>query len=601
MAAFTSKASGNWAASGQTTWNEVGVPGTGDTVIIANGHTVTIASGTTVTVGDSANPTTPAIQTAVATNGTGKLIVDTSATLILLGNVIQGNANWKFNATSTLSFNHASAVLEWRICDGTATNAILIFNGGTGASRITVNSIGAVNAKFTGPTVNNAGKIQATGVQFTNIGSASVAFLKCDNFTGTSYSTYFDDCLFTSCGKFDFSNNYLPAGAGFRWRRTTLRTPLDTGGLYLQLLVANGTHTGVIFDRVRCEGQMYVQGHPSTSLGVSWSDVLIESVGTAHPLECSTVPPGGTADLVLLYNKIAASAHPSVVMNGTITRLMSNRDSASLNLHAMQINMKSATTIVGGVWELGSGADESGDQFQLVNSPAGTLALGIAEIVQPPQGGVGSGTFFNCSVIGANNTQVTIERCTAVVSNTSDPAGCVVTENSTGKAGMFVAVQDMLWYRATSGDGWGIFQVNASLTNGTYTNVDYNCKVNLTTDGYQPADVAFATPSPPGTHDFTTDPVFVDPTRNFLTWGQSVDGAITTRQQIIDELMKRNDDAGWNTRFTLDAYYTWVRAGFAPTVAAFATSGHAGGQVGAVAVALSAVPVFMNQYRQRRS
>lgn len=47
-AAFTSKASGNWSASGQTTWNQSGVPGSGDTVTIQAGHTVHVDANTTV-------------------------------------------------------------------------------------------------------------------------------------------------------------------------------------------------------------------------------------------------------------------------------------------------------------------------------------------------------------------------------------------------------------------------------------------------------------------------------------------------------------------------------------------------------------------------
>lgn len=47
-AAFTSKATGNWSAAGQTTWNEAGVPGNGDTVSIADTHTVTVDTDTTV-------------------------------------------------------------------------------------------------------------------------------------------------------------------------------------------------------------------------------------------------------------------------------------------------------------------------------------------------------------------------------------------------------------------------------------------------------------------------------------------------------------------------------------------------------------------------
>lgn len=54
MAAYTSKATGNWTATGQTTWNEVGTPGNGDTITINAGHTITIPDGAgTVTVGPS--------------------------------------------------------------------------------------------------------------------------------------------------------------------------------------------------------------------------------------------------------------------------------------------------------------------------------------------------------------------------------------------------------------------------------------------------------------------------------------------------------------------------------------------------------------------
>jgi hypothetical protein len=70
MSAFTSKASGDWAAAGQTTWNESGTPGRGDAV--------TIDSPDTVTVSDSA---------AVGDGGDNVLTIASGATLALAAGV----------------------------------------------------------------------------------------------------------------------------------------------------------------------------------------------------------------------------------------------------------------------------------------------------------------------------------------------------------------------------------------------------------------------------------------------------------------------------------------------------------------------------------
>ncbi len=47
MSTFTSKATGNWSAAGQTTWNEVGVPGPTDSATINSPHTVMVDVDTT--------------------------------------------------------------------------------------------------------------------------------------------------------------------------------------------------------------------------------------------------------------------------------------------------------------------------------------------------------------------------------------------------------------------------------------------------------------------------------------------------------------------------------------------------------------------------
>lgn len=55
MGLFTSKANGNWSASGQTTWNEVGVPGDGDIVQIT--HNITVDVDTTIGTGGATGST----------------------------------------------------------------------------------------------------------------------------------------------------------------------------------------------------------------------------------------------------------------------------------------------------------------------------------------------------------------------------------------------------------------------------------------------------------------------------------------------------------------------------------------------------------------
>lgn len=81
-ASFTSKAAGNWSASGQTTWNEAGVPGDGDTVTIS--HAVTVDTATTI--GTSGASGTAAITTLTATSAS----LTVSAPLTVKGDIVHG-------------------------------------------------------------------------------------------------------------------------------------------------------------------------------------------------------------------------------------------------------------------------------------------------------------------------------------------------------------------------------------------------------------------------------------------------------------------------------------------------------------------------------
>jgi hypothetical protein len=115
---------------------------------------------------------------------------------------------------------------------------------------------------------------------------------------------------------------------------------------------------------------------------------------------------------------------------------------------------------------------------------------------------------------------------------------------------------------------------------GTYQNVDYNWKWNVATGPYLNVGPAYS-PNPPGAHDSTGDPQFVQQ-RHFLDWGQMLKPAITSWTDIVAEFAKMNDDTGFDTRFTIENAYNWLRDGYRPQNAAVMTAGDTGGRVGAM-------------------
>lgn len=87
----------------------------------------------------------------------------------------------------------------------------------------------------------------------------------------------------------------------------------------------------------------------------------------------------------------------------------------------------------------------------------------------------------------------------------------------------------------------------------------------------------------PGTGDVTANPNFVDTTRSFLSYGQSLIPALTTRKQVFDEFVKANTDNTFTTGFTIATYNTWQRAGYAPRAAQYHNAASDGTDIGAVA------------------
>jgi hypothetical protein len=117
----------------------------------------------------------------------------------------------------------------------------------------------------------------------------------------------------------------------------------------------------------------------------------------------------------------------------------------------------------------------------------------------------------------------------------------------------------------------------------------YNWKFNISGGTiYHNTTPAYA--SAPGTGDTSGDPLFVDSSRNFLKWCQSINGADATWLDCKAHF-KVIATSSYNTAYNISDLIDYVRAGFSPTNQAVAVAGSAGDRVGAVdVISYPAVP-----------
>jgi hypothetical protein len=154
-------------------------------------------------------------------------------------------------------------------------------------------------------------------------------------------------------------------------------------------------------------------------------------------------------------------------------------------------------------------------------------------------------------------------------------------------AGMFTGIFANIWWQSTSRAGAieGVSGIaNASTTAGTWTGTnDYDWTYNQTGTLYAHAAATGAYTATPGTHNQSGDPSFVAPTRNFLGWCQTLNGADTSWAACEAHFALRgtsSDDSRYNGSDLVD----WVRAGYRPNNRTTWNASPTGGYVGAIEV-----------------
>lgn len=513
MAAFTSKATGNWSAAGQTTWNESGVPGDGDTVSIG-AHTVTVDVSTTVGTSPN-NNTTKVID---ITNAAGVLKVAAGVTLTVKGNrgAVNG-ATFQQEAGSTVTFDNSGSGGSPVYTDVNVGFTRYIFNGAVG-NLATIQAIAGQTFLLNGAW----SLFTATYLVMRRGGDLTVAAI--------SGNVNISDSLWTSCGKLDCTST---GGSEFRFDRVEF---------------LGGTHATedlkTSHNAIAAAGQRRLSGCKLDKLWTNNSlsfDVYRNYFGLGFA--CTTAATFIRPPFENLFK------HDGTVLNGGNGALMPGSfvrnyvlvdDGAPGNPHFLAPTAKLAvdTFIDQNVFESHCpDLVDAGDCLLLITTPTsgGNKVVARNNIVIPssyPGATVTSGALVTLYAADADALCEAYRNTGNVdLSAITGRQGMFdIAEAGNGTAGQVAALKSNLVYGSTAGQGYLAMRVQGDVKDIiTAAAADYNWRFNTTAGdnqlGYEDRAAANtiwtagdAVAAGVDTHGGTGDPQFVDKTRNIASW-----------------------------------------------------------------------------------
>lgn len=303
----------------------------------------------------------------------------------------------------------------------------------------------------------------------------------------------------------------------------------------------------------------------------------------------------GHADLNWFEGRDATQASGSRLPAGLVTRSMIVMSDAS-NGHNSTI-MPEDSVVDGWIAWNSLDGDNGDDNMLITSTTAGgnrNLVIKNGVVLKRPSGGdVGTVSDINGSTAcsGANCPQVSFLNNTWSVGPNVGNQLSVTVESNVGFAGVYQAVRNNLVHRYTNGVGQVInFSSNLPVVNGAFVNADYNWTHNITSSPkyYSKAGAFAEYNATPGANDQSGDPLFVDVTRNPISYGARWDPSIRTLDQLADKyracyLNGADGVTPCDPRFNLADMYNWIRAGWRTRNPATWTAGAGGTHVGGVA------------------
>lgn len=567
MSAFTSVKAGD--CNDPTVWgNAVGgaVPGVGDTVSI--GHAVAVPDGFAWAVGSS--PITGGTAAIAVTAGSltvGKTDGAASpASLRVLGPVsLAATLVATFKAGASLAFDStASADPPNTKYAWTINNQSRVVFAGTASARCSVSSVSGGGNGFFNGSGSQTGQIQASYTDFLRCGDSSTNLTLATPGASPGGCTFLN-CTFNSCGTVRYSDN--GGDKIFRFEGNVCTNTAGTTPLLIGSSTAITTGTRTVFESsfdkiVQFNGPLDFSAK-SNYFGAGWS-----ATGSSKFAQF---------DDIFGYTGANVNGNPNWTLSANAKRLYLYVE-GGVNPHFIKPNDAAGNlTLDGAIFEYG-GTSADGDDFNFGSPTATTTWTLVRAIKLPNAAGLSSGTLF--SGLGNANCRIVCEHCTMHGGGGGDSSGGRVGETFPSFTGQVPSMRGNLFWDTTP-RGFVFYDMSASpaVDAVTAANCDYNgrfnaatgtCTVNgVATDvpGYRGLNVSGATP--PGAHDTTADPKFVDPNRCLRTWDASLGGPGTAANAL--------SRLAANPKL-VPVLIAWIQAGFVPTnpaVTAYYDSSHA--------------------------
>jgi hypothetical protein len=504
----------------------------------------------------------------------GNLTVGTGIALTVKGDVAMVNAPINQNAGSDFIINVPASTI-YRVLTGTDSgqaSALWTISGSSG-SRCGVSRTGSGTANIQpagrahsgGTMVNGNGGVVWNYCDVDDLGSSSVnAFLHNDLGSGRSWEMY--HVVWDGCGKILLEGN----GNGTSrivMDHMTVRNTTDT----LYGVSWEGTVTVTTGER-RVEFCVFHCPLRYSKGGFEWNDNI---------MNCSNRNEQGARsvsfdrNLVLFYVEGGQELVIEEDFSDNWFLGFDGTSDAFNNWHALS-NPSPPDRIYsdGNVWE-SPYTTGGGDLHYTVADITVTNNLLLPDL----SGTYEAGDLVNVSSNGTDTNTYVVEHNTCF----ANTQGVLTSEGGARTGNVTSYKSNIGWGPA----GTGGFHLGEFTPEATDKIAAADCTHNGTwrlSAGQEGGGYDWPITGTPGANDVQADPEFVDPTRNIMTWGRSL-GLTGTDLQVINgvltELCKLND-ADWDSNFSVANYLTYIRAGFAPTNAAYQNAGHDGVTIGAV-------------------